>query len=146
MPISIADVVAKLPKSLVEDVPQDVLSAVVAAERAAQASVVRYDGKRPSRLDQALVARVRYNLEQTAPTTAAEVIRAGGRSTEARELEADYSTRSPRVADEPRPARRARSSRGKRGKKKATKKAAATVSAATPAAGQQADSASKEGK
>ena len=92
--LSLDEITAQLPDELVADIPQELLSAVLAAERSHQRSVTHHDGKRPAELDEALVARVRVNLEQLpAGASLGDVIRAGGRDEEVRKLEAPYSTR-----------------------------------------------------
>jgi hypothetical protein len=162
MSLSLADLKDKLPNALVADVPQDVLSAVLAAERTQQRSIVRGDSPRPSELDRALVARVRHNLEQGIPTDVADVARRGGASAEVRDLEAPFSRRvtaaaraEAAAAPAGRPAKKTTAKKAaKRTAKKAAKKAPAkkaaasttkTAAAAPAPANQAASPASTEG-
>lgn len=119
---------------LPEDLTQEAIRRVYAAEKAAQGSWVRYEGERPADLDSALLARVRHNLLVDGGQEPVRRIGIGGEGV--RDLEFPYSPRG-RAADD---AAATGSENfilgvGKTATKKAAKKATARKRAAKKAPG-----------
>lgn len=101
--------------------PTETIAAVLAAERAAQKSVLNVPSPRPVDVDAALLARVVHNL---ATTDGEPLARVGINGAGVRDLEAPFSKR--RHGDAP-----AEPPTKPRGKTTAAKKTAATTAAST---------------
>ena len=124
MTITLEDVreqLAAFDPAVVGDWSDETITAVLAAEAAAQRSVLKIPATRPAALDQALMIRVLHNL---ATTNGVPLVRVGVKGEGVRELEAPYSRRSASAEPDP-------GSTKLRGSKPAAKKTAATTAATT---------------
>lgn len=118
--ITLEDVRKHLADNKIEgDWDDERVSAVLAAEKAAQRSVLDLPSPRPTEADEALLRRVAHNL---ATSTSKDVERIGVLADGVRELEQPWSRRSAPVPDEPAPKPR----RSKRTAKKSASRSAAT--------------------
>jgi len=114
------DAIAALDPARVGDWSDETVSAVLAAEHAAQRSVLNVPSPRPVEVDMALMIRVLHNL---ATTNGDPLVRVGVHAEGVREIEMPYSKRTQGNAEpDPTPTRRG---------SKAAKKTAATTAATT---------------